>query len=318
MSVGVMPVLGPIASPLDPGLLSGGVVGLVQSLLQRVSTDGSGLFDQVMLRFFLRTDNFDPGGGAFTSNHALVRLYGITSGIARAVLALLLVYVAMRTMFEHGYRTRHSLKLMLPQLMLVTVLVQFGLPLIQGAVDLNNAVVERIGLRPVVEGGGMSAWADFLRVDPNGNLVLALLLAVAAVLLVIIGITSVARNVLLILLSASLPLAVLGVLVPEMDSLLDSWKRLFLTTVFSQVAEVMMMRIALLLSFSRDAGFIDAIHGLVAFYLVLKMPTALHAASHAESRAMMYLRHAEHAVGHALTHGGGGTRTARVRAHPAA
>jgi hypothetical protein len=312
---------GPIALPIGPasptGIFStGGLLGLFQGLLQQVSADSARLFADVMDRFFLRTESFDPGGGPFTGNHALLRMYGLTSGIARAAVATVIVYIALRAIFERGSHSSYDLKALLPRLMVVTLLVQFGLPLVQAAIDLNNALVTRIALRATGD-GPMSGWSAFVRYNPDGNVVLGILVAIAAVMLVIIAVTAVARNLLLMLLAASLPLVAMGVLLPEMRTVLHSWRRLFLTTVFSQVAEVMMMRIAFLLSFGHDSGFVDAIHGLVAFYLVLKMPTALHAASRAESRAMEYARHAEHAISHLLTHASP-SRTSRVRAHPAA
>jgi hypothetical protein len=52
-------------------------------------------------------------------------------------------------------------------------------------------------------------------------------------------------------------------------------------------------------------------------YIVLKVPSALHAASGAESKLMMHARHLEHSVQTALQHAIS-PPPARVRAHPAA
>jgi hypothetical protein len=121
------------------------------------------------------------------------------------------------------------------------------------------------------------------------------------VMLVILVITSVARNLLLVILVAAAPLAFTCMLLPEFDSYGDSWRRLFFTTVFTQFVQVLILRVSLMLLFD-DHGVLSAVHGLVALYLVLRVPSALHAASHAESRAMLYAKHAGHGAVKAFEH----------------
>jgi hypothetical protein len=57
------------------------------------------------------------------------------------------------------------------------------------------------------------------------------------------------------------------------------------------------------------------VYGLLAMYLVLRVPGALHASSKAESKVLMWAKHGAHAVEKmsAPHHS-----SSRVRAHPAA
>ncbi|MFY9614751.1 MAG: hypothetical protein WAT58_05065, partial [Candidatus Dormiibacterota bacterium] len=94
------------------------------------------------------------------------------------------------------------------------------------------------------------------------------------------------------------------------------WRRLFFTAVFMQAVQVLVLRLALVLLFE-DRSPISVLYGLLAMYLVLRVPGALHASSKAESRALMWAKHGVHAVekmATATTH----HPASRVRAHPAA
>ena len=93
--------------------------------------------------------------------------------------------------------------------------------------------------------------------------------------------------------------------------------KLFLTTVFTQVIQVLILRVSLLLLF-QDHGVLSAVHGLVALYLVLRVPSALHAASHAESKAMLYAKHAGHGAVKAFEHAVAPPHHAASRGHVAA
>ncbi|HEV3230775.1 MAG TPA: conjugal transfer protein TrbL family protein, partial [Candidatus Dormibacteraeota bacterium] len=258
------------------------------------------------------------GGGPFTRNHALVGMYGVTAGIARWAVTLILLYTSARAIFEHGFRPRYTLKLVLPRAMVAAALIQFGLTVVQAAVDLNNSLTRAVWMGRIDSASALSGWAIFTRTTPGGNLLLAFLFAVVGVLLMLIALSSVARNVLLLILTAALPLVAVGFVLPEARGLVDAWRRLFLSTVFCQVAQVMTLRLAMILTLDRGSGFVDAVHGLVAFYLVLRMPSALHAASKAESKVLSFAHHLEHTATKALQGSATPARTSRVRAHPAA
>jgi len=220
--------------------------------------------------------------------------------MAMSAMAVVLTYALARSMFEHSFRARYTLKAMLPRMMMVILLVTFGLALIQQAVDLNNAAVDAIWSYSGRLSLDSNLWA-LLVGSPGTDIVLAVLLFLVAILLVLLLLSSVARNLLLLILVAAAPLAFLCMLLPDLNTYAESWRRLFFTTVFTQVAQVLVLRVSLLLLF-QDHGVLAAVHGLVALYLVLRVPSALHAASHAESKAMLYAKHAGHGAVKALEH----------------
>ena len=308
-------VLG-ISPAFGPDQLLDTVAGLLHGLAERAVQS----FSTITEYYVFWTGNFNDHGGAagpclhafaagqgsmpgcrFTDNAALRAFYGLTESMAIALLVVLVSYALARSMFEHSFHGRYTLKAMLPRLMLVTILITFGLGLLQQAVDLNNAAVDTIwGFHPGLPVADSNIWR-LVQGGEVGNAVLGVMFFLVAVLLVILLVTSVARNLLLVILVAGAPLAFLCMLLPELDSYAVSWRRLFLTAVFTQVVQVMVLRLALLLMFD-DHGVLSAIHGLVTLYIALRVPTALHAASHAESKLMLYAKHASHGAVKAFEH----------------
>ncbi|MDQ6747514.1 MAG: hypothetical protein M3010_05335 [Candidatus Dormibacteraeota bacterium] len=306
--LGLQPLLGPDQ-----------LLNLASGLLSEVVVRASTAFSTVTEYYVLWTGNFSAHAGAgnpcrhgfgagradalgcrFTDNAVLRSVYALTAAMATALLVAVLTYAFARSMFEHSFRARYTLKAVLPRMLVVIVLLTFGLALMQQAVDLNNAAVDSIWTYHSGLGADSNLWALLLGGQAD-NLVLAILLFLVAVLLALLVITSVARNLLLVVLMASAPLAFLCMLLPELETYASEWRRLFLTAVFTQVVQVLILRLSLLLLFE-DHGILSAIHGLVALYLVLRVPGALHAASHAESKALLYAKHAGQDVVKAFEH----------------
>jgi hypothetical protein len=333
-------VVAEAAPALDPTRLLGlqplfgpeQLIELVGGLLKVLVARAGAVFSGVTEYYVLWTGNFnntidggrpcvhafsaaraDPVGCRFTDNGALRRLYALTSAMAMSLMVTMLTYAFARSMFEHSFRARYTLKAMLPRVMLVTILVTFGLAFMQQAVDLNNAAVDAIWRYGAKLGADSNLWS-LLVGGPSDNVVLAVLFFLVAVLLVLLVVTSVARNLLLVILVAGAPLAFICMLLPDLDNYAGSWRRLFFTTVFTQAVQVLVLRLSLMLLFE-DHGVLSAVHGLVALYLVLRVPGALHAASHAESKALLYARHAGHSAVKAFEHA---TAPPHPRAHTGA
>jgi hypothetical protein len=306
--------------PVDPAPLGELFSRLVETLMQQ-SASG---FSWVIEYYFLWTGNFHGADRclfaysnpacAFTGNDVVRGLYRLTAAIADATLLAIVMYSFLRSMFERSFHARYTLKAVLPRLLLVVVLVNFGLFVMQGAIDVNNGAVHAIwtyqaGLDPTRS----NLWA-LLIAPPPYNLLLSTMFMLVAVLLIVLAVTSVARNLLLVVLVSGAPLAFTCLLLPELHGYALAWRRLFFTTVFTQVVQVLVLRLALILIFA-DHGLVQALHGIVALYLVLKVPGALHAGSKVESKLTMWAKHGEHAVEKAFE---GSPTHSRVRAHPAA
>jgi hypothetical protein len=313
----------------DPAHLIQLIVGVINELLNGLRS----ISEQAIERYFLWTANFNgpiecsmPAFGSahplqvfsgancrFIDNTVLQGLYRISSAMANAAMVAVVVYSLLRSIWERGYRARYTLKAVLPKLLLVIALVNFGLPLMQGAIDLNNGAVHAFWSFDLGMGIDKPSNLWDALVLPGGNLLVNLLALLTALLLLVLAITSVARNLLLVFLIGGSPLVFLCLLLPETHNFLVAWRRLFLTAVFTQAVQVMVLRVALVLLLE-DRSPIAAVHGLLAMFLVLKVPGALHASSKAESKLLMWAKHGEHAVERAVGHH---TSGGHVRAHPA-
>jgi hypothetical protein len=294
---------------------------LVETLLQQAA----GGFSWTIEYYFLWTGNFHASPGcllaiskpscAFTGNDVVRSLYRMVAGIADALLVGVVTYSFMRSIFERSFRAKYTIKAMLPRLLLVIVMVNFGLYLMQAAIDLNNGVVHAIwNYQPGLEDPASNLWR-LLVAPPPYNLVLATMFLLVAILLMALAVTSVARNLLLVLLVSGAPMAFVCLLLPELRTYALAWRRLFFTTVYTQAVQVLVLRLSLVLLF-QDHGLVQAIHGLVALFLVLKVPGALHAGSKVESKLMTLAHHGEKAIAREISHATGSHT--RTRAHPAA
>jgi hypothetical protein len=316
--------LAPVVDPtkvlgLQPLLGTDQALNMANGLLSQLVAHAATSFSTVTEYYVLWTGNFSAhaGGGnpclhafgagrtdgpgcRFTDNSVLRSVYALTAAMAMAMLVAILTYAFGRSMFEHSFRARYTLKAMLPRMLLVIVLLTFGLALMQQAIDLNNAAVDAIWTYNSGLGADSNLWHLMLGGQVE-NIILGVLVFLVAVLLVLLIITSVARNLLLVVLMAGAPLAFMCMLLPELDTYASEWRRLFFTAVFTQLVQVLILRLSLLMLFE-DHGILSAIHGLVALYLVLRVPGALHAASHAESKALLYAKHAGHHAVKAFEH----------------
>jgi hypothetical protein len=307
------------------------LIALVSGVVDNLVAGAKSLGEQFIESYVLWTGNFNapalacntPGFGQgdptlrpgcrFIDNNVLQALYALTSRMANAALVAIVVYSMLRSIWERGFRARYTLKAILPKLLLVVALVNFGLPILQGAIDINNGAVHAFWSFDMGFGVHQPSNLWDLLVIPGGNLLVNILALLTATLLLVLAVASVARNLVLVMLIGTAPLVFLGLILPETHTYLLSWRRLFFTTVFMQAVQVLVLRLALLLLFE-DHNPISPIYGLLAMYLVLRVPGALHASSKIESKLALAAKHGVHALERAATH----HASSRVRAHPAA
>jgi hypothetical protein len=303
--------------------------GMLASLLQQLIQDGHSAFAQMVDKYILGTGDF-IGHGPLIKDPAVSQLYGATAKVAGILTVGVLVYGSLRGMTERSFRARYTLKALLPKVMVVVLLIQFGLPLIGGAMALNlaaghafwsattsptanrceaslaapDAGVLPLGLPPELQARAGEqtdhVWCALTRLDFSGNLILGFLLLLVTVMLIVLALVGVVRNVVLAVLTVCAPIAFLCLLLPETRAYTTAWRRAFLVTVFCQAVQVLTLRLALVLTFNDSA--VSALHGLVAMYLVLKVPSALHGASAAESKVLSYAKHLEHGLARAIDH----------------
>src|SRR5207245_7117326 len=101
--------------------------------------DGHSAFAGLVDTYILGSADFVDRGPLVT-DPSIVQLYGVTSKITGALVVAALIYASLRSMTERSFRARYTLKAILPRALVVVLLVQFGLPLIGGAMALDIAV----------------------------------------------------------------------------------------------------------------------------------------------------------------------------------
>ena len=287
---------------------------LTTVLVHLVSTARADI--QVLLdHYLLRTVDVSTGG-AFTARSA-VRSLNLGLVVAMDILLTAVVaFLFLRSMWEHSIRARYGLKMMLPRLLGTIVLVHCSLPLMQMAIDLNNA----LGSVALAIGGPLHAapfpWSTALA-DPeiaavaaSQNLFHAVFAVALVVALVLLALAYVVRYALLTILVAVAPVAALCGLLPETRGYAHTWMRLFVTTVFMQALQLVVLRTATVTAFAADAGIAQTLYALATLYILLKVPGALNTAAHLETRAKTISHDLEKSMRKALGFGHTSRRTA--------
>jgi fatty-acid desaturase len=272
--------------PLD--LFTSLVEGFLEHLLDDARQSVSGLIETYMLSTH---DVASLTPQPLTTDPALVAMYRVTLGAADLLLVLVLTYAFLRTQWERGIRARYGLKTMLPTTMAAIALAHFSLLFGQMAIDLNNALVHAVWTAQL-PGAGRAAPAfpwTFALDQPFGMPLFQLAVRLAiVVMMVILGLTYVMRFAVLAVLLAVAPLASLCLILPETKSFARGWNRLFLTTVFMQFGQVLVLRLAGLFIGEMQGGPIEALYSAAVLYLVIKVPGVMNASAHVEGRAQHY------------------------------
>jgi len=243
-----------------------------------------------------------------TANPSIAKLnFGLTLAADVLVGAVVLV-VSLRAIFEHtSLRARYGLKVALPRVLVAVALAHTSMLLIQMAVDLNNA----IGHVALTLGGALTLdtlpWSASLGnpavagIQASQDLFHAFFGLALVVALVILVLSYVIRSALLNILIVIAPLAALCMVLPETRGYSRTWLRLFMTTVFMQAVQLIVLRVAEATAFSHGGGIVDILYALATLWIMLKVPGALHSGGHFESRAHALGRHMQRSVRHALT-----------------
>lgn len=301
-----------LALGADPaGLLLHLLTTVLVHLVSAARTDTEALLDHYLLR------TVDVSGGGDFTGRSSVRSLNLGLVVAMdALLTAAIVVIFLRSMWEHSIRARYGMKIMLPRLLGTIVLVHCSLPLMQMLIDLNNA----LGSVALALGGPLHAtpfpWSIALA-DPaiaavaaSQNLFHAIFAVALVVALVLLALAYVVRYALLTILVAVAPVAALCGLLPETRSYAHSWMRLFITTVFMQALQLVILRTATVTAFVADAGIAQTLYALATLYILLKVPGALNTAAHLETKAKTMSHDLEKSMRKALGFGHSTRRTA--------
>jgi len=260
------------------GTLSTDLGGLIGQLLKQFSSNGRddvlGLLDHYL---FSTVDVARPGSQPLTSNPALAGLNHDFSLAGDALLAVVVVFAALRAILDRSLYSQYDLRAMVPRLLVALILMHASLSLTQMAIDLNNALTSFAA----GAGGSPMPWTDPLAPSALGSsslaqdlfqivMVLALVVTVA-----LLAISYVIRMAVLQVLIASAPLAALATILPETRGFARAWGRLFIVAVFMQAAQVTVLRVATVTGLAAGTGLAATLYALAALWVSLKVPSFL-------------------------------------------
>lgn len=267
---------------------------LLWSLFQTVLSGIGGLANNAVWMFgsfVLITADPTNSQTPLTHMEVIQHLVPLTQALGDAGLTVAVIWSSYKEIWGGGQsstgRSRISLRRVIPRLALAALLINTCLPLVQLAVDADNAIC-----RVIVNVTELSAQAFVgheLTADvgvPSAGSFVAAILLVAYVLL---GISYILRFALLVLLTVLSPLAALLFVLPETQHWAHSWASLFVSALFSQPLQLLVLALGL----SLDAYMALPVGHLFALATVLicfRIPGALHATSSVGRKAISTAR----------------------------
>jgi len=240
------------------------LVTLLRGLADALRTVATGVMGS-SLNFITQT----PAAGSYASPTVLA-LWGVVRDIANAGLVLVVVWGGFNVIVrQQTGATYHDVMELLPRLMLGAVLVNTSLWWAQFAIDVNNALCQAIGQ------SSLPAWE---RADTASqllmNVIAALIYLVTSLILVLQMLTRLALVDMLLVIA---PLGLLCWVLPQTESWARRWCSNFFNTVFTQVLQVVTLKLggSLLTDLtpqSPDAALLGVFLGVAVLLLTLKLP----------------------------------------------
>jgi len=250
--------------------------------------------------FDLITQTTDQSRGLprdFTDAGAIQRYEPLTRAVADLGLVAVASWASYRLMWSQAVRSRYSVHLILPRLLLAAVLINFAIPLVQVAVDVNNTLCD-----VVLKAQGHAVFKDAIYAllkDPMKDLASGPGLTLLTTILILggyllLGLAYFVRYALLVVLTVTAPLAALAFVLPETHRYAREWGSLFVSTLFMQPMQLLILAIAFALD-AEGSLPISHLYALAALWITFKVPGALHAASsmgtHATTSAKTHFDH---------------------------
>jgi hypothetical protein len=274
------------------------MASLVQSLLSALGTEVLsyltgmvGGVAQLLASFLFQTADPTSPGRPFTQLEVIRRLLPLVQVIANAGLTAAVIWGSYRTIWMGGSTmsifSRANLQRLVPRLALAALLINTALPLIQLAIDANNAIclsVAQATRFTAVDFLFHGLQADLVNPGPTG--VMAAIVFVAYALL---GASYVVRFALLVVLVVLSPVAALLFVLPETQHWAHQWGSLFVGALFSQPLQLLVLALGMALDAYLPLPF-GHLFGLATIYICFRIPGALHSTSAAGRRALSHAR----------------------------
>ncbi len=252
-----------------------GLAGLIGQLLTQFVQSGRDDVLNLLSTYLVGTvDPSRPGGTALTSDPALAALNHDVSLAGDALLALVVIALAVRSILDRSLDSQHDLRAALPLVLVALVLMNASLTLAQMAIDLNNAMSSfASGM-----GSGSMPWSGPLAQSALKSSSLAsdlfevVVLLALVIVVAILGFAYVIRMAILQVLIVTAPLAAMAIILPSTRGLARAWGRLFAVALFMQPAQLVVLGIAAATGLASSSGLAADIYALATLWITLKVP----------------------------------------------
>jgi hypothetical protein len=250
----------------------------------------------IFQNLLLGTGDAESVAHRFTESRTILHFEPFAQAIADMGLVATVGYGCFRIMWAATSQNLYSIRVLLPRLLLGVILINFALPLLQGAIDVNNALCQ-----VVLSGWGHLEWSrlfstfDFITA-PGLTLVVLAALLLGYVLLAFVYVV---RYALLVILAITAPLAALAFVLPDTHQYAKLWGSLFVTSLFMQPLQLLILEVGFGLETESSLPIRHAF-ALAALWLTFKVPGALHMSSsvgrHSFTAVKKHLSHGAHAL----------------------
>lgn len=267
-------------------------------VLATLVKDGVGLILKVWFDYVLTTKDLDHGQ-PFVHNAVIQNFEPTVQAVANALLVLAVMWASYRIMWAHSIRGQFTARVLLPRLIMGAVLINFSMPMFQAVVDISNTLSSVITTLPTIT-DFQTYWRTF-SLNPQDS-VWQILTTLGLVLgYDVLAIAYVLRYTVLVLLAISAPLAGLLFVLPDTLHLAKLWRKLFITNLFMQPIQLLVIAIGFALE---NTGNFPLRHAfaLVALLVVFKVPGAMGSAEQVAHKLESLLHHSATTIEHAVVH----------------
>ncbi len=231
----------PILTAVKPTKSSGGLVGVLISAITGMLKD---IVETIGKPFILAISYFTKSTPLLTHNPSVVHLWIICTGIADSLLAVVIALIGFHIMGgEHLGLRGVSLRTFLPQLILAVVLINTSIYILDGAIELSNAMI--VAVRSAM--GGLTPWQSLLNVVAGASgfsLAALVIFVIFLALTVILLIYYIGRIIVLYLGAILSPLVIVLWLLPGFRDFAENALKTYLATVFVLFVHVIILCLA--------------------------------------------------------------------------
>lgn len=250
---------------------------------------------QTLLSFLFQTTNPASPGQPFTQIEVIRRFEPLVQLAADAALTAIVIWGFYKIMWVRPtFMGQVGIRQLLPRACLGAMIINFAPPLVQAAVDFNNALCSGIEIATGYTG------VDFLFHDLQMEIITPGLKGVVLVLLfagyVVLAFSYVIRFALLVILTVISPVVGLLLVVHDTQYLAHRWGTYFISALLSQPLQLLVLALAAALD-AYDIWPIGHLFALAGLYICFKIPGAMRSSSMMGGRALtMAKRHGRKVV----------------------